>query len=161
MRKAFGTLLVAMMVTIISGVVFAGPIEDGIAAYQRGDYETARDLFLPLAEQGDDYAQHALGVMYVHTQSYVEAAKWFALAANQGYVAAQIDLGIMYQDGQGVAQNYVTALMWFEIAITQKSRNARRAVEYHYLLAQKMTKAQIGAAEKLARKWKPTTKRAP
>ena len=30
----------------------AGPLEDAAAAYDRGDYATARRLYLPLAEQG-------------------------------------------------------------------------------------------------------------
>ena len=35
----------------------AGPTEDAISAYQRGDYVLAARLFRPLAEQGDAQAQ--------------------------------------------------------------------------------------------------------
>ena len=38
--------------------------EDGVAAYQRGEYAAALNLLRPLAEQGDPGAQFKLGVMY-------------------------------------------------------------------------------------------------
>ena len=47
-----------------SGVVCAGPLEDGQAAYDRGDYATALRLFRPLAEKGNAIAQFDLGRMY-------------------------------------------------------------------------------------------------
>jgi TPR repeat protein len=40
------------------------------------------------------------------SQNYAEAAKWLRLAAEQGYVVAESDLAVMYEMGQGVAQNY-------------------------------------------------------
>src|ERR1700710_1455940 len=43
---------------------FAGPWEDGMAAYNRGDYMPAIRLFRPLAEQGNAKAQNVLGVMF-------------------------------------------------------------------------------------------------
>jgi uncharacterized protein len=46
------------------GVAAAGPFEDGLAAYQRGDYVAAMGYWRPLADQGDDRAQTNLGRMY-------------------------------------------------------------------------------------------------
>ena len=37
---------------------------EGVAAYHRGDYETALRELRPLAEQGDADAQYNLGIMY-------------------------------------------------------------------------------------------------
>ena len=52
---------------------------------------------LPLAEEGDPLAQAALGVMYYHGQGigqdFKEAVKWLQLAAKQGNVEAQYNLG--------------------------------------------------------------------
>ena len=42
----------------------AGPWEDGMAAYNRGDYVPAIRLFRPLAEQGNPKAQSVIGLMY-------------------------------------------------------------------------------------------------
>ena len=44
--------------------VMAGPLEDGYAALERGDYATAIQMLRPLAEQGDAWAQYNLGFMY-------------------------------------------------------------------------------------------------
>ena len=50
---------------------------DGLAAYERGDYQTALREWRPLAEQGDAQAQYNLGLMYYHgtgvSQDYAEA----------------------------------------------------------------------------------------
>jgi hypothetical protein len=42
----------------------AGPLEDGITAYKRGDYAAAMRLWRPLADQGQADAQYCLGSMY-------------------------------------------------------------------------------------------------
>ncbi len=80
---------IAMLVlsfVVSSDVVFAGPLEDGEAAYNRGDYATALRLLGPLAEQGNAGAQLHLGQMYAQgegvAQDYKEATKWCQLEHN-------------------------------------------------------------------------------
>ena len=58
-----GGLMVAAQILGIPGAL-AGPWEDGMAAYNRGDYVPAIGLFRPLAEKGNPKAQSVLGVMY-------------------------------------------------------------------------------------------------
>ena len=64
----------------------AGPWEDGMAAYNRGDYLPAIRLFRPLAEQGNPKAQRLIGVMYRKGEGVPRSAHrafmWFSLAAN-------------------------------------------------------------------------------
>ena len=71
----------------------AGPYENGLAAYQRGDYATALHFWRPLAERGVAQAQNNLGLMYANGQGVpqddAEAVKWFRLAAEQGDVYTQ------------------------------------------------------------------------
>jgi TPR repeat protein len=71
-----------------SAGALAGPFEDGMAAYNRGDYMPAIRLFRPLAEQGNARAQHLIGVMYHRGQGVarnsVRAVAWFSLAAANG-----------------------------------------------------------------------------
>lgn len=50
-------------------------------------------------------------------QDYVEAAKWYKLAANQGHTKAQFQLGILYKKGLGVAQDYIAAKRWLKQSI--------------------------------------------
>jgi hypothetical protein len=51
------TLAASLMQVAIAGAAVAGPFEDGVAAYQRGDYATALQLLRPLAERGNAEAQ--------------------------------------------------------------------------------------------------------
>src|SRR6516165_10198305 len=63
--KVFQAMLTAwLMLVAIPNAVTAGPIEDGSAAYQRHDYETALRLLRGPAEQGSAEAQLLLGFMY-------------------------------------------------------------------------------------------------
>ena len=50
----------------LAAPIAAGPFEDGIAAYSRGDYPTAMGLLRPLADQGNASAQSYLGFMYLY-----------------------------------------------------------------------------------------------
>ena len=91
----------------------AGPYENGLAAYQRGDYATALHFWRPLAERGVAQAQNNLGLMYANghgvPQDDAEAVTWFRLAAEQGDVYkqhkldadAQLQIGIK-EDRQGL-----------------------------------------------------------
>jgi Sel1 repeat len=110
MLQILRTLLIGLMLTIGASIVRAGPLEDGNAAYQRGDIATALRLLQPLAEQGNAYAQFSLGVMYANgqgvTQDYKEAVEWYRRSAEQGFAIAQSNLGVMYANGRGVSQDY-------------------------------------------------------
>ena len=56
-------LILAAQILGGAGAV-AGPWEDGMAAYNRGDYVPAIKVFRAMAEQGNAKAQSVLGVMY-------------------------------------------------------------------------------------------------
>jgi TPR repeat protein len=107
----------------MTGAVAAEPIEDGSAAYQRHDYETALRLLRTPAEQGNAEAQLLLGFMYEDgkgvPQDYAEAARWFRKAAEQGNIAAQGTLGSMYLDGLGVPKDPAQAVRWLRKAAEQ------------------------------------------
>lgn len=48
-----------------------------------------------------------------------EAARWCRLAANQGNVDAQANLGVVYMTGAGVSQDYGEAARWCRPAADQ------------------------------------------
>lgn len=52
---------------------------------------------------------------YEHGQ-YQEAAKWYRKAAEHGNASAQVNLGALYAEGQGVARDYQEALLWYHQA---------------------------------------------
>ena len=54
--------------------------------------------------------------------------KWFALAAaNQGNAQAQVNLGVRYLRGQGVAQDDAAALKWFRFSAAQEFGDVNRS----------------------------------
>ena len=57
-------LAAIILVLSFAAPVAAGPYEDAVAAFGRGDYATALRLIRPLADQGNARAQSDLGVMY-------------------------------------------------------------------------------------------------
>jgi len=86
---------------LISGAQ-AGPWEDGMAAYNRGDYVPAIRLFRPLAEAGNPKAQSVIGAMYRKgegvAKSSVRAFMWFSLAARRGDARAKAELQEVSRD---------------------------------------------------------------
>ncbi len=124
LKRILAGVLLSLMLT---GGAAAGPLEDGTAAYQRGDYATALRLLRPLAEQGHARAQYNLGVAYHQgkgvPQDYVLAHMWSNLAASrfEDYVIVERDQAVRRRDS----------------------------------IASKMTPAQIAEAQRLAREWKP------
>ena len=105
---------------LVSFPAWAG-LDEGDAAYKRGDYATALQEFRPLAMQGDAWAQYNLGVMYDNGQGVakdaVEAVRWWRKAADQGYVKAQYNLGWAYDNGEGVVKNAAEAVRWYRMAL--------------------------------------------
>jgi TPR repeat protein len=70
------------------------------------------------AARGDAEAQLQLGMHYAEGDGVIrsdkEAAKWFALAAQQGLAEAQYQYGLALLQGRGVVQDYKAAFSWIE-----------------------------------------------
>ena len=94
-QMIFGGLIAAAQILGIAGAV-AGPWEDGMAAYNRGDYVPAMQVFRALAEQGNAKAQSVLGVMHRRgegvARNSVRAFVWFSRAAARGDARAKAEL---------------------------------------------------------------------
>ncbi len=108
MKRMFAALIVMM-----SATAWAGDYEDGVVAYDRGDYATAVAKFEKAAARGDAEAQFALGYMYDEgkgvPRDYAQAVRWYELAAAQGLAEAQFALGQIYLNGLGVTQDSAAA----------------------------------------------------
>ena len=68
------------------------------------------------AEAGDPVARFKLAGFYARgegvAQDLVEAARWLALAAEQGYAPAQNNLAVCYSTGAGVPKDQAKAIEW-------------------------------------------------
>ena len=137
---------------VISGMANPIQLDGALNMYNKGNFVEAFEIFQSLAIQGDADAQLGLGTMYAQghgvVQDYKQAVDWFRKAAEQGHAPAQYNLGIMYVKGQGVPQDHVRAHMWFNLAAAKGHSDA---VKNRDVVASKMTQAQIGEAQKLAR----------
>jgi len=50
---------------------------------------------------------------------YAEAMRWYRIAADQGSAEAQFEIGVLYDTGQGVAQDAAEAMRWYQRAADQ------------------------------------------
>jgi hypothetical protein len=146
-------LLLLLTALFMQPFAYAG-FEEGVAAYQKGDYSTAFKELKPLAEQGYAQAQYNLGLMYARgsgvAQDDKQAVSWYRKAAEQGVAMAQNNLGSMYAKGSGVAQDFVQAHMWWNIASVNGDADAR---EKRDMVAVLMSPKQREQAQKLASDW--------
>jgi hypothetical protein len=70
------------------------------------------------------------------------------VAPEQGNADAQNDLGVMYRDGTGVAQDYITAHMWFNIA---GANGSLKATKNRDIMATLMPPADLSEAQRRAK----------
>ena len=116
MKKLISAALISLFV-VFAVSAKAGPLEDGLDAYEREDYVTA--------------------------------VKLFRLAADQGDAWAQVWVGVMYENGQGVTQDYIRAHMWLNISASSGYKNAESNRD---IVAKKMSQTQIEKAQEMARR---------
>jgi TPR repeat protein len=124
------TVLVACFVTAAPAVMAAEP---------QGDWAAA----IAASDRGD----------------YATAQRLIRALAEKGDADAQYDLGVLYQTGEDVPQDYVQAYKWYQLAasrfLVSEQSMRDRAVRNRDRLAARMTPPQIAEAQRLAREWKP------
>ena len=57
-------LFFALYLSFITHYCFGADFDEGLNAYNKGDYETALQYWHPLAEKGNTKVQTILGMMY-------------------------------------------------------------------------------------------------
>ncbi len=88
--------------------------------YDRADYKTALNVWMPAAEAGDAEAQANVGEIFERglgsEPNYEAAIIWYEKAAKQGNARAQFNMGTLYEQGLGVKQNKLLALNYYRQA---------------------------------------------
>jgi TPR repeat protein len=79
------------------------------------------------------------------TNDYLEAARNYRLAAEQGFPKAQSNLGALYADGEGVTRDYVEAVKWRRLAAAQGDALAQYNLGSAYLGAKGVTQNPVAA----------------
>ena len=74
------------------------------------------------------------GVIAAQNGDWATALKEWKPIAEEGNAAAQFNLGLMYQNGYGVPQDYKEAVYWYRLAAEQGYANAQSnlANRYYY-----------------------------
>ena len=87
------------------------------------DRSLETETLLANTEKGTAEDQYQVGMRYERgvgvPQSYLEAVRWYRLAAMQGYRDGQYKLCEMSEQGQGLPQDYQEALRWCGLAADQ------------------------------------------
>jgi hypothetical protein len=109
-----------------------------------------------LAKHGDSAAENAIGILYAQgnkqgiPQDEIQAAHWFTKAAEDGSVAAQYKLGLLYWGGHGVPRDANKAYFW---AVLARAGGQEGSKDLAKVLANGMTRAQAAAIEQQAEIW--------
>ena len=110
-----------------------GKETDPKQAFEKGDYETAHKLWMPLAQNGDADAQNYLGIIYYLgfgvERDYKKALEWYELSAKAGNADAQKNYGDMINFGRGIQRNNQDAYKWYFAASQQGNKKAGRQIE--------------------------------
>ena len=135
--------------------------DTAINSLGRKEFTTALQLFTDLANRGMAEAQINLGMMFESgqgvLQNFDEALKWYRLAASQGLIKAQeklnllinkaaaaqvnFGLGVAFENGQGVPQDIMEAIRWYQLAADQGLIKAQEKL--NLLLNKKFSKTVV------------------
>lgn len=133
-------------------------LEEIMIAYQNGDFTTALQGVVPLADAGHSGAQELLGIMYMMgqgvKQDHQKAFYWMKKAANEGRPLAEHYLGVMYYTGEGVeSRDNVMALVWLNMAVLHYRDGPQkdRAVQDRENILVRLTRRQRDRARDLTR----------
>jgi TPR repeat protein len=111
--------------------------EAGSAAYDAGDYDKARHIWLPLAEKGDVRAQRGMGKLYEKgrgvERDFAMAFKWYRPAAEKGDAESQYRLSVGYGYGLGgIKKDEAKAMEWLRKAAENGQKRAQRSLAKGY-----------------------------
>jgi TPR repeat protein len=131
-RRLIHGTFAAILALAAAGPAWAGAYEEGLSAYERGDFATAVELWRPLAHRGDAEAEAGMGLLFSTgegvAQDYKEAARWLRSAADKGDVNGLRTLGHLYRLGQGVDKDDAKAANYYGLAAQQGDPEAQNSL---------------------------------
>lgn len=126
--------------------------EQGIQAFQNGDFVTAMGLLEKSANGGYAPAQATLAYLLDKSDFDDKAYYWYEQAAQQGDADGEYGLARLFANGEGVEKDPAAALGWLLKAVEQKHRKAEsmyaNALEVGILGLEKNAKKALGFYQK-------------
>lgn len=135
-------------------------VGDGYAAGKgvAQDLNQAAEWYKKAAEKKDVDAELRLAQLYrdggkdFH-RDMIQAAAWYRKAAEQGDASAQGTLGVLYSIGQGVAQDYIEAYFWLDLASAVKGPKQEQYAANRQMAGIHITAGEQAGAKQRAAKW--------
>ena len=116
------TLLLLISFSLMASVSLAEENytpQQAVEAERIGDHKKAMEIFIKLAEQGDNVSMVNIGTKYYLgegvEQNYKKAMDWWIKAFKLGNGDAGGNIGVLYRDGKGVKKNRKIAYILFLI----------------------------------------------
>lgn len=105
--------------------------------FEKGEMEEALRYFHLSALQGNEDAMYLMGLRCLsynkdEEPDYVGAAKWFLQAAEKGHARAQLELAMLYLQGDGVEKNLRAGIKWLKSAADQGVAEAQHELGERY-----------------------------
>jgi len=152
--------LALVAVVFMAATPLPADFQSALAAYNAGDFETAYNEWLPLAEKGSTEAQFNIGLMFDRgegrEQDFKTAIDWYVRAAERGFARAQFRLGEMHEAGQGAERDLIQARKWFAIATNAHYPGAKKRMKK---VAKEMTPGEIALGDMWARAFQDARKK--
>ena len=106
MMKSFLKAFCFLFLLIASSVAQADNVKEGNRLYDAGKYREAMVYFMKPDAVKKPLVMNRIGYMYSKGRGVEanpeQACQWYRKAAEAGLAAAQFNLGLMYEKGQGV-----------------------------------------------------------
>lgn len=117
---------------------------------EQGD-ERGEELFAEFtrlhqaAETGEPQALFEFGAYFYQQQNYAGARKWWGKAAEAGLARAQIQLAMLYREGDGGPKDKAEAARWFRKAAEQGDAGAQNEMGVLYWSGEGVDKDRVKA----------------
>jgi TPR repeat protein len=155
--RALATLVNSPVPAAAKSTAGADRIQMDLAheALLEGDYQKAREFAEPLARRGDGAANHLLGYLYekgLGGRIDIGAAlSHYGDAALAGNADAQLALGVIALEGDGVYPDYERAAGWFRLGAAQGDPRADVRLGLMYAEGLGVAQSSVAAAHHFAK----------
>jgi TPR repeat protein len=124
-------------------------------------YQAAAAWYRKAADQGSITAQLRLAELYRDggkgfPRDMAQAAEWYRKAADQGDADAQATLATLYSIGQGVAQSYVEAYFWLDLATSATGPRQQQYAQNRQAVGAHITTDELDEIKNRVAKWHAT-----
>ena len=136
----FKTLVLAILTALLTACAISSQkeqakvlLDEGIALYQKQDYQHAKPYFEQAQQAGHMKAPRYLGLMYLNGEGVAQNTQtvfaYFTQAAEAGDITGQYWLGYCYENGVGTAKDMTQAVRWYQKSAARGDHVSQPAID--------------------------------